>query len=75
MTTYFAVTTTTTPGVPVVGLPFPSIETALCSVKPLLGDGAVTVYIIDSDGNLVLPADQARTRLKLSGSASRHRPV
>jgi hypothetical protein len=75
MITYFVVTATTTPGIPVFGPPCPSIEKALCGAKSLLGDGAVTAYVADSDGNLILPADQVRTRLKLSDSASRHVPV
>lgn len=75
MITYFVVTAATTPGIPVIGPPCPSIEKALCGAKSLLGDGAVTAYIVDSDGNLVLPADQVRIRLKLSDSASRPRPV
>ena len=75
MITYFVVTAATTPGVPVIGPPCPSIEKALCGAKSLLGDGAVTAYVVDSDGNLILPADQVRTRLKLSDSASRHVPV
>ena len=51
MITYFVVTAATTPGVPVIGPPCPSIEKALCGAKSLLGDGAVTAYIVDSDGN------------------------
>ena len=69
------VTATTTPGIPVIGPPCPSIEKALCGAKSLLGDGAVTAYIVDSDGNLVMPADQVRIRLMLPESASRRRAV
>ena len=75
MITYFVVTVATTPGVPVIGPPCPSIEKALCGAKSLLGDGAVTAYIVDSDGNLVLPADQVRIRLMLPESASRRQAV
>jgi hypothetical protein len=75
MITYFVVTSATTPGVPVIGPPCPSIEKALCGAKSLLGDGAVTAYIVDSDGNLVMPADQVRIRLMLPESASRRRAV
>lgn len=75
MITYFVVTVATTPGVPVIGPPCPSIEKALGGAKSLLGDGAVTAYIVDSDGNLVLPADQVRIRLMLPESASRRRAV
>ena len=42
MITYLVVTAATTPGVPVIGPPCPSIEKALCGAKSLLGDGAVT---------------------------------
>ena len=58
-----------------IGPPCPSIEKALCGAKSLLGDGAVTAYIVDSDGNLVMPADQVRIRLMLPESASRRRAV
>ena len=75
MITYFVVTAATTPGVPVIGPPCRSIEKALCGAKSLLGDGAVTAYIVDSDGNLVMPADQVRIRLMLPESASRRRAV
>ena len=75
MITYFVVTAAITPGVPVIGPPCPSIEKALCGAKTLLGDGAVTAYIVDSDGNLVMPADQVRIRLMLPESASRRRAV
>ena len=75
MITHFVVTAATTPTVPVIGPPCPSIEKALRGAESVLGDGAVTAYIVDSDGNLILPADQVRFRLKLSDSASRRRPV
>ena len=75
MITYFVVTAATTPGVPVIGPPCRSIEKALCGAKSLLGDGAVTAYIVDSDGNLVMPADQVRIRLMLPESALRRRAV
>ena len=75
MVSYFVVTTNAAPGVPVIGPACPSIEIALCGAKSLLDDGAVTAYIVGSDGNLVLPADQVRIQLELSDSASRRRPV
>jgi hypothetical protein len=42
MITYFVVTSTTTPGVPVTSPPCPSIEKALSGAESLSGDGAVT---------------------------------
>jgi hypothetical protein len=43
--------------------PCATIEEALRGAKLMLGDGVGSVWIADSDGKLVLPADQVRLRL------------
>jgi len=45
---------------------YTSVEEALLSARTLLGDGAASVWIIDNIGNLILPAEQVRLRLRAS---------
>jgi hypothetical protein len=40
----------------------------------MLGNGAPSAWIADSDGNLVLPADQVRLRLDLPSLAPSNDP-
>ena len=53
---------------------YPTIEDALRSANDILGKGADSVWIVDSEGNLMLPEDQVRLRLSPSLSSPR-RPV
>lgn len=46
-----------------------TISDALREAKLLLNGGAAFVWIVDRDGNLILPADQVRARLAQSASA------
>lgn len=45
---------------------YSTVEGALRGARGLLGDGAPSVWIVDADGNLILPDDQVRARLNLS---------
>ena len=75
MSTYLVVTPAATPGVTVSSPPCGTIDEALSGADFLLGNGAASVWIVDGEGNLILPADQVRLRLKLPDSASRRRPI
>jgi len=44
----------------------PTVEAALRSADLILGKRADSVWIVDRDGNLILPVDQARLRLSSS---------
>jgi hypothetical protein len=63
MPTFHFVTQSANAGVPVSSPPCATIDEALRGAKLMLGNGAVSVWIADSDGKLVLPADQVRLRL------------
>jgi hypothetical protein len=69
MTTYSLVTAAAVPGVAASSPPRATIDEALRGAKFMLGNGAASVWIVDSDGNLVLPADQVRLRLNPQESA------
>ena len=47
---------------------YPTVESALRTADAILGDRAESVWIVDRDGNLILPADQVRLRLSPSRS-------
>ena len=63
MLTFHFVIGSANAGVPVSSPPCATIEEALRGAKLMLGNGAASVWIADSDGKLVLPADQVRLRL------------
>ena len=48
---------------------YPTIEAALRTADAILGNRAEPVWIVDREGNLVLPADQVRLRSSPSCSA------
>jgi hypothetical protein len=48
---------------------YPTIEAALGAADVILGNGADSVWILDQEGKLILPADQVRLRAPSSGSA------
>jgi hypothetical protein len=75
MPTFHFVTGSANAGVPVSSPPCATIEEALRGAKLMLGNGAVSVWIADSDGKLVLPADQVRLRLDSLGSAAVGEPL
>ena len=50
-------------GVRTTNARYATVEDALLCAKQLLCDGAPAACIIDSEGNLILPADQVRLRL------------
>jgi hypothetical protein len=62
MPTFHFVTKSAKAGVPVISPPCATIDEALRGAKFMLGNGATSVWIADSDGKLVLPADQVRLR-------------
>jgi hypothetical protein len=67
---YF-VTTKSALGVKTNPKQFKTIEEALDGAGVLLGDGEPLAWIVDGDGNLVLPADQVRVRLNRPSEVSR----
>jgi hypothetical protein len=42
------------------GFAYPTVESALRTADAILGNRAESVWIVDREGNLILPADQAR---------------
>jgi hypothetical protein len=65
MPRYFYKTAEAFPGFPASSPPCATIDDALRGAKFMLGNGADSVWIIDEENNLVLPADQVRLRLDL----------
>jgi len=64
MSEYFFVTALTAPSGAARSRPCASLDNALRGANFMLGNGAATVWIVDSDDNLVITADQGRLRLK-----------
>ncbi len=64
MTTYYFVTATRTPGVTTSSPPYDQFDDALRGAAFMLGNGASEAWIVDREGNLVLPAEQVKLRLK-----------
>jgi len=56
-------------GVPVVKASRATIDAALREAEFELSGGAAFVWIVDGDGNLVLPSDQIKARLDQSARA------
>ena len=52
------------PGVAAGKAFYATVDEALRGARFRLGNGAVLVWIVDRDGNLVLPADQVALRLE-----------
>ncbi len=69
MPEYFFVTAMAAPIGTARSRPCATIDNALRGANFLLGNGAVSVWIVDSDDNLVLTAEQVRLRLKQSVSS------
>jgi hypothetical protein len=70
MATYYYVTPAATPGVTASSRPCGTIDEALSGADFMLGNGAASVWIVDGEGNLILPAEQVRLRLKPLDSAA-----
>ena len=64
MTEYFFVTAVTTPIGIARSRPCATLDNALRGANFLLGNGAASVWIVDSDDNLVLTAEQVKLRLQ-----------
>jgi hypothetical protein len=64
MPEYFFVTATTTPIGTARSRPCATLDNALRGANFLLGNGAASVWIVDSDDNVLLTAKQVRLRLK-----------
>ena len=63
MPTSYIVTTKSAHGAKTSNARYATIDDALRSAKVLLENGAPSVWIINSSGDLILPADQVRLRL------------
>ena len=63
MPTYFCITATKSPDLTASSPPCATIDDALMGANIMLGNGAASVWIVDGDGNLILPADQVTLRL------------
>jgi len=63
MTSNFLVTIKSARGAKTGGVTYATVAQALLSAKALLSEGAPSVWIVDSQGNLILPDDQIRLRL------------
>jgi hypothetical protein len=62
MPTQYLVTTMSAHGAKASNARYATVSDALQSAKDLLKDGAPSVWIINSSGDLILPADQVRLR-------------
>ena len=63
MTKHYLVASQFTQGVGTTNARYATVKDALRSASELLDHGAPAVFIIDSEGQLILPADQVRLRL------------
>jgi hypothetical protein len=63
MPNYFFVTPAAAPGRTATSPPCATIDEALEGANLMLGNGAESVWIVDGEGNLVLPPEQVRMRL------------
>jgi hypothetical protein len=64
MPEYFFIAATETPTYVARSRPCATIDDALRGANFMLGNGAPSVWIVDSYGKVVLPAEQVRLRLK-----------
>ena len=69
MSTIYFVHAATSAGLPAVKASRATINEALREAEFELSGGAAFVWIVDRDGNLVLPADQVKARLDQSANA------
>ena len=64
MPKYYFVAATAASSRTIISRPCVSIGDALRGANFMLGNGAVSVWIVDGGGNVVLPAEQVRLRFK-----------
>jgi hypothetical protein len=64
MRTNYLVATASTHGAKTSNARHATVGDALRSAEVLLEDGAQSVWIVNSSGDLILPADQVRVRLR-----------
>ena len=69
MSTSYLVTTKSAHGAKTSNTRYATVDDALRSAGDLLESGAPSVWIINSSGDLILPADQVRLRASSSRSA------
>ncbi len=69
MSTIYFVHAATSAGIPAVKASRATINEALREAEFELGGGAAFVWIVDGEGNLILPADQVKARLVQSAKA------
>ena len=65
MVSYYFVTAARTPGGTKFSPPYARFDDALRGAGLMLSSGASAAWIVDRDGNLVLPAQQVKVRLKM----------
>ena len=63
MPKYYFVATAATASRTITSRPCATVDDALRGAQFMLGSGASSVWIIDGEGDLVLTADQVRSRL------------
>ena len=69
MTSNFLVAIRSARGARTGATKYATVSQALQRAKTLLGEGAPSVWIVDSEGHLILPADQVRLRLAASANS------
>jgi hypothetical protein len=69
MSKIYFVHAATRAGIPVMKASRVTIDEALREAEFELSGGAAFAWIVDSEGNLILPADQVRARLGQSAGA------
>jgi hypothetical protein len=69
MSMIYFVHAATSAGIPAVKASRATIDEALREAEFELSGGAAFVWIVDGEGNLVLPADQVKARLDRSAKA------
>ena len=63
MSNYIVMIPSETAGASLSSPPYATVEDALQGAKYLLGNGAASAWIVDSDGVILLPAEQVLSRL------------
>ncbi len=69
---YYYVNPARDAGAATISAPFTHLEDAIRGAKFVLGNGAEEAWIIDHEGNLILPADQLKLRLQTQDLSPTH---